>query len=677
MNPPPPGSLANPEAFAGPQRPWHVGLLAWLPWLILLVGALVTWGQYRALQDRQALLERTRFDIQANEVALGLERKLLSNTDLLRGVSGLFAASEQVDRHEFRAYVDSLQLRENYPGITAIGFSQWISASDYNQHLRTVRATGQPAYAIRPAGDRPHYSSIVYIEPFDWRNQRAFGFDMYTESNRQQAMRRAAETGRISLSDRVTLVQETDQNTQAGFLMYLPIYRKGLPINDPAQRWQALEGWAYSPIRASDLIRSFLQSDFPALAPHITLSLYAASQPSPDALLYRDEAPDHQTAATSYNTQRHIEVHGAQWLMELAQLDSWPRTDNEGDGLSVLLGGGLLTLTLASLAWVIRRSHLQIGQALRETVLANHQLAQSQIALRLAGTVMAASPLGIFVTDAHRRIVSVNPAFTRITGWPEAQVLGQAPPGLADAETPDLNVWSSVEATGTWEGDIQCRRADGSPYPQRLAITRVSNDAGDTEHFVGLFQDITQQRKAEEHIRQLAHHDYLTGLPNRALLVERAGQELQAAARYRRRPVLLFIDLDRFKPINDAYGHEMGDRVLIQVAQRLRGLLRETDLVCRQGGDEFVVLLPDHEGQDGLLFLAQKLLDAIETPYELGNLSLNLSASIGIAIYPDHGQTVDQLIQSADSAMYRAKASSGHKVWLAEAGQGAFEATGI
>ncbi len=676
MNPPPPASLANHEAFSGPQRPWHVGLLAWLPWLILLIGSLVTLGQYRALQERQALLERTRFDIQANEVALGLERKLLSNTDLLRGVSGLFAASEQVDRHEFRAYVDSLELRENYPGITAIGFSQWIAASDYSQHLRTVRAAGQPAYAIRPAGDRPHYSSIVYIEPIDWRNQRAFGFDMYTEPQRQQAMRRAVETGQVSLSQRVTLVQETDQNTQAGFLMYLPIYRKGMPVNDATQRWQALEGWAYSPIRTSDLIRSFLQSDFAALQPHIELRLYAAPQPSPDALLYHNDSTDRPTP-TGYTVQREIEVHGVEWSMEMTRLASWPQTDTEGNGLAVLLGGGMLTLTLASLAWVIRRSHLQIGQALRETVLANHQLEQSQAALRLAGTVMDASPLGIFVTDNQRRIVSVNPAFKRITGWPAAQVLGQAPPGLADAETPDLNVWSSVESTGTWEGEIQSRRADGSPYPQRLAITRVSNDAGATEHFVGLFQDITQQRKAEDHIRQLAHHDYLTGLPNRALLVERAGQELQAAARYRRRPVLLFIDLDRFKPINDAHGHEAGDTVLIQVAQRLNALLRETDLVCRQGGDEFVVLLPDHEGLDGLLFLAQKLLNAIETPYELGHLSLNLSASIGIAIYPDHGQTVDQLIQSADTAMYRAKASPDHKVWLAGEDQGAFEASGI
>jgi diguanylate cyclase (GGDEF)-like protein/PAS domain S-box-containing protein len=343
--------------------------------------------------------------------------------------------------------------------------------------------------------------------------------------------------------------------------------------------------------------------------------------------------------------------------------------DSSAGSRGVLWGGAALTLALAALAQVILRSHRKISQALRSSVDANRRLASSQAALRLAGTVMNASPLGIFVTDAQRQVVSVNPAFTRITGLHPGEVIGKQPEWfLQTQQAVDLpSMWNDVEQQGNWAGELDCRRKDGSVYPQRLAMTRVTGENGQTENCVGLFQDITEQRKAEANIRRLAHHDYLTGLPNRALLVERATQELLAASRYGHKPVILFIDLDRFKPINDAHGHETGDEVLVEVARRLGSLLRETDLVCRQGGDEFVVLLPDHHTEEGLISLAQKLLDAIETPYTVKGRSLELSASIGIAIFPEHGDTVDKLIQNADAAMYQAKAQPGQKIWLAGA----------
>lgn len=656
------------QAFSAPSAlasRW----LRWLPLVILVVGAVITWQQHRALQERVAVLEKARIDIRANEVALGLERRLLSNSDLLRGVAGLFAASEVVDRGEFKQYIDSLQLDVHYPGIQGIGFSQWLTAGQLPQHRQMVREQGFPAYDVRPAGEREHYSAIVYLEPFDWRNQRAFGFDMFTEPTRQQAMRRAVETGQAIMSGKVTLVQETDQDTQAGFLIYLPIYAKNATLASTQDRWKQLAGWAYSPVRARDLVQAFLQQEFPALNEHMALRLYADNEPSEAALLYDGRQASHKAHSLGMTTTRTIELHGTQWLLELELLDGFPLADTSAGSLGVLWGGSALTLALTALAQVVLRSHRRIDRALRSSVEANQKLAASQTALRLAGTVMEASPLGIFVTDAQQRVVSVNPAFTRITGLPAKDVIGKMPGWLAPGQhsTDLLRLWDDVKNQGSWEGELNSRRLDGSAYPLRLAVTRVVGEGGQTENCIGLFQDITEQRKAEENIRQLAHHDYLTGLPNRALLVERATQELMAAGRYGHRPVILFIDLDRFKPINDAHGHETGDEVLIEVARRLSGLLRETDLVCRQGGDEFVVLLPDHHTEDGLLRLAHKLLEAIETPYEVKGRLLELSASIGIAIFPDHGDTVDKLIQNADAAMYQAKANPAQKIWMAGA----------
>ncbi len=669
MNAPgPTNEAASPEQPSAPAATTF-GWLRWLPWAILLAGAAITWQQHLSLQERVALIERTRFNIRANEVALGLERRLQSNADLLRGVAGLFAASDQVDRDEFKQYVEGLQLERHYPGIQGIGFSQWLNAAQLPAHEAEIRGQGFAGYTVHPPGRRDHYSAIVYLEPFDWRNQRAFGFDMFTEGIRQEAMRRSVETGEAILSGKVTLVQETDEDTQAGFLIYLPVYTKHIRPDSTQDRWDKLMGWAYSPVRARDLVQAFLLQEFPALSNHVALRLYASDEPRAETLLYNDPRHSALSGPSDLRITRRLSLHGSQWLLEVEQLEGFALADTSAGSWGILWGGAALTLALAALAQVVLRSHRKIAQALRSSVDANHRLAASQAALRLAGTVMNASPLGIFVTDAQRHVVSVNPAFTRITGFQPEDVIGK-PPGwfLQTQHEADLpRMWDDVEQQGNWAGELDSRREDGSVYPQRLAITRVTGESGRTENCVGLFQDITEQRKAEANIRRLAHHDYLTGLPNRALLVERATRELLAASRYGHKPVILFIDLDRFKPINDAHGHETGDEVLVEVARRLGRLLRETDLVCRQGGDEFVVLLPDHYAEEGLILLAQKLLDAIETPYAVRGHSLSLSASIGIAIFPEHGDTVDKLIQSADAAMYQAKGHPGQKIWLAGA----------
>ena len=656
-------SQEQPSAHP-PAAAW----LRWLPWIILLAGAAITWQQYRSAQERAALVERTRFDIRANEVALGLERRLQSNADLLRGVAGLFAASDHVDRDEFKQYVEGLQLERHYPGIQGIGFSQWLSANRLPAHEAEIRGQDFAGYTVHPPGAREHYSAIVYLEPFDWRNQRAFGFDMFTENVRQQAMRRSVETGEAILSGKVTLVQETDEDTQAGFLIYLPVYAKHVRPDAIQERWNKLAGWAYSPVRAHDLVEAFLLQEFPVLSEHIAVRLYASDEPRAEALLYNDSRHSTPTPSSALRTSKVLSLHGTRWLMEVEQLDGSVLADTSLGSQGVLWGGTVLTLALTAMVQVVLRSHQKIARALRSSVAANRRLAASQAALRLAGTVMNASPLGIFVTDTQRRVVSVNPAFTRITGFEPEDVIGKPPGWFLQAqhsvELPDL--WSDVERQGSWAGELDARRKDGAVYPQRLAITRVTSDSGQTENCVGLFQDITEQRKTEANIRHLAHHDYLTGLPNRALLVERATHELLTASRYGYKPVILFIDLDRFKPINDTHGHETGDEVLVEVARRLGTLLRETDLICRQGGDEFVVLLPDHHTEGGLMQLAHKLLAAIEAPYIVkAGYSLELSASIGIAIFPEHGDTVDKLIQSADAAMYQAKAHPEQKIWLA------------
>lgn len=286
---------------------------------------------------------------------------------------------------------------------------------------------------------------------------------------------------------------------------------------------------------------------------------------------------------------------------------------------------------------------------------------KNEAGMQLASTVLDASPGGILVTDADQRIIAVNPAFTRLTGYSLEDILYQNPSILSSGrQSKDFYraMWAAIQQYGHWEGELVNRRKDGQLLPELLSISRVVDKKGNTVNYVGMFLDITERWEAETRTQYLAHHDYLTGLPNRLALTEHAAHTLTIARRYKRRLAIFYVDLDRFKPINDEYGHNVGDVILKTVAQRLLGMVRESDTVCRQGGDEFVILLPEFTDLAHLEMLAIKIRDEIQKPCLVSGIGnpLTVSASIGIATYPDDGETVETLIQAADTAMYQAKA---------------------
>lgn len=638
----------------------------WWPWLVLVVGFGLTWQQHEEAVENDAQLLQVQFDTRIKEMVLGLEQRLQSNTDLLRGVAGLFTSSDDVSREEFSTYVRGLQLADYYPGISGVGFSGFGRSDQIPALERHMRHSGIEGYKVHPAVGRPTYTSIVYLEPYTWRNERAMGYDMYSEPVRAQAMKNAVESGQATVSGKVRLLQEVETDVQAGFLLYVPIYVKGASFDNAAARWKALQGWAFSPIRAGDLVKNHLRRNHPRLEQDAIIAIYAGPTARQEDLLYRtpDDLAAPRTVLGAPDSEELLRVLGQQWLVE-----GYRRSHVASPAWKpeVLWIGGLLTALLASLVHVANRSNIQVAQALKHTLQANAQLARNEEALRLAGRVMAASPLAIVVTDPERRMLSVNPAFERITGYTGQQVMDRdLTLLLTERQLPEQqHLWETLQHEGSTEAELDGRRQDGSIFPAALTVTQVNDDAGRCSHLVVIFQDITERRKADERIRHLAHHDYLTGLPNRATLVDRATQALLAAQRYGLHPAVLFMDLDRFKPINDTYGHDAGDAVLIEVACRLKSVLRETDLICRQGGDEFVVLLPDHTSPQDLLDLAQKLVLAIQAPYDFNGTALALNASIGIAMYPEHGTTVDDLIQAADTAMYAAKQDHLHRVAVA------------
>lgn len=278
--------------------------------------------------------------------------------------------------------------------------------------------------------------------------------------------------------------------------------------------------------------------------------------------------------------------------------------------------------------------------------------------LRLHARIFENSEEGIMITDAQERIVSVNMAFCKIMGYPADEVIGQTPRLFRSERNPAgfyEDVWHQVEASGNWRGELWDRRKNGEEFPKWASISAVRDAEGKVTHYFSIFSDITERKRAEERIHYLAYYDALTGLPNRTLFFRLVDQALTEAKRNRLHGALLFIDLNRFKPINDTLGHGIGDRLLQQVGARLRAALRSEDVVARLGGDEFAVALFDVTRREHAGIVAQKLLAAFDLPFMIEGYELRVGAAIGISVYPQDGFDTETLLRLADIAMYRAK----------------------
>jgi diguanylate cyclase (GGDEF)-like protein/PAS domain S-box-containing protein len=284
---------------------------------------------------------------------------------------------------------------------------------------------------------------------------------------------------------------------------------------------------------------------------------------------------------------------------------------------------------------------------------------KSEQELGLAARIFESIGEATVITDAENNIVSVNPAFTRITGYAPEEALGKNPRILSSGRHDKeffRSMWGSINSTGRWQGEIWDRRKSGEIYPKWLSISTIKdNGTGGLRNYVAIFSDITERKEAERRIQYMAHYDMLTGLPNRALLHDRLFQYLNHASRSGKRVALLFLDLDRFKTINDSLGHTAGDLLLQSVAERLKSCLRAEDTVARLGGDEFVVVLPDIQEIEYAAVVAGKILERVAQPHAVGGVELSTTASIGISIYPHDGVDKETLVKNADVAMYKSK----------------------
>ncbi len=314
--------------------------------------------------------------------------------------------------------------------------------------------------------------------------------------------------------------------------------------------------------------------------------------------------------------------------------------------------------------YVLKDHPVRLGEAVRQALEQRRlrcEHAQVQERLRLAERAFQNTAEGIMVTDANASILSANPAFELVTGYSAEEALGRNPRFLQSGRHPPAfyrGMWTTLMEAGHWRGEIWNRRKNGEVYPQWLTISVVRDGAGRITHFVGVFSDISNIKQAQEQINFLAHHDALTRLPNRTLFRDRLAHTLAQDRQRQKTVAILFVDLDRFKTVNDTLGHRLGDDLLLEVSRRMREAVRVGDTLARVGGDEFALLLEDDAGaRDAAdaVTLARKLLKLLASPMSISGHQLVVTASIGIGLYPDDGGDSDTLIGRAERAMYEAK----------------------
>lgn len=316
-----------------------------------------------------------------------------------------------------------------------------------------------------------------------------------------------------------------------------------------------------------------------------------------------------------------------------------------------------------SLGWAELRSAPLEWQGLPAYVIGIRDITERKLdedRLRQAAVVFESTHEGVIITDAKKCIQRVNQAFTDITSYTESEVIGQTPcllnSGRHDAEF-YATMWQAIASSGHWQGEIWNRRKTGEVYPELLSISSVTNQQGTVTNYVGVFADISMLKASQSKIEFLAHHDPLTSLPNRLLLLSRLQHALQIADRDGNLLAVLMLDLDHFKYVNDNFGHLAGDELLQQVAKKIVSCLREVDTVCRLGGDEFTVLLENISQPEDAALVAQAIINTLSKTWHLSNniIEVQIGVSIGISLFPGHGDNPEELLQRADAALYQAK----------------------
>ena len=647
-----------------PRAIWHARRRFVLLPLFTVILLVVAAFELSLRQEHQRL--GSQFQRQVELLHATVQEHMRNHLATNLALKALFDSSKQVSREEFEHFAETIRDRSSgvlewTPRVSDRDRANWEA-----RHATVIRQL-RPAGGLEPAKPKAVYFPVTFMVPVNG-NEAALGYDISSNPQIAPIISNVIDTGNTQAASPIQLIQ--DNVSRPGVVVYSPVYNKS-GLNTAKERQDAFLGFVACVFR--------IDTDIDAIFDWLgnkELQLLMTIQDG-DELIYSNLPADfHRTLQLSNLTITHqMQVAGRQW-----RFSYWPAANFFSQQQSLrfnwlILGGFLLCgLTGFGLLLLTGRTARveEIVEKRTQDLLSSNEALNQEIAirqqqeneLRVAATTFE-SHEAIVVTDAEGNILRVNRAFSEITGYSAEDAIGQNPRILASGYHDQAfyrEMYRQLTKNNQWKGEIWNRRKNGTVFPELLTVTGVRDQQNRLIHYVAIFSDVSDKKAAEQEIHNLAYYDPLTNLPNRRLLLDRLQQEIAAAKRHARFGALFFLDLDHFKNLNDSRGHQVGDELLIQVAQRLHSIIRQEDTACRLGGDEFIIMVPGrflslHQATNHAAMLAEKILLAINQPFVVQGSEHHFSTSIGVTLYPETAEQPEDIIQQADTAMYRAKES--------------------
>lgn len=487
---------------------------SWLAWLSLFFGLCFTFATTYILKQQQEKNARDQFELHVQQLVAAIDKRLKDHELILRGAAGLMDVNYDASRQQWRDYIQRLSLAERYPGIQGVGYTEIFPASGLDAHVAAIRAEGFVDYSVKPEGVREIYSGIKYLEPFKGRNLAAFGYDMFSNAVRRAAMQRAVDENTTSISGKVKLVQETHGKEQAGFLMYVPIYRAGLAIETIEERWRAIKGYVYSPYRMDDLMAGIFNRD----QMQVDFQLFDGPTDELEAMLYDSSLGQKDTGQNIFLAKQNRTFFGRQWTIKVSARDGfYAQFKSHLDGLIPAMGVGISFSLFIMI--LILQGRRESAQRLADIMVDKYKSARENFQQQMSDVLSAASEVSIIVTDTEGIITMFNTGAERLLGYRGEELIGKQSPAIFHdpeeirirSEELSKQLGMQVEGFRTF---VEIPEREGSEkrewsYKHKLGyfitvslVVTPVRDAlnGNINGYLGMAEDITE-RKRVEHLK--------------------------------------------------------------------------------------------------------------------------------------------------------------------------------
>ena len=635
----------------------------WLRYTIMLaaaaLGLTLTLLADRFADDSEQTLLMQRFRQRAEILAANVVHSFQEPLNSLGMLQRLFSSIEQIDRQAFQKFAWPMF---NTPGVRSFLWLPRIVADERAAFEQRCQQWWGHDFSINEYDDqgklllaakRDIYFPVFHAVPASVERRFA-GFDAYTVAPFARIIDAAAATGSTMTSERDALSSLGLLALDDVLLIAMPVYRGEASPQTAAGRREDLLGIVAMTL---DIETVFSAANLNVLnTTNFHTSLVDQRQPG-QLLTSWSSAQDGESIPALVHSKSF--AFGSRTLtLNVEATERWV-AENRARAQGYIVPLGLLVTGLLLIPLWILLKHSEQARWLEAS---RHEDDEQRRRIELWADklylAVEQSPASVFIADLEQRIEYVNDSFVESTGFPRSEIIGQSTQILrpdTEDDTPYEAMWDAARHGRKWQGEFQTLRRDGSQFWERVLMSPLKDADDRVMSCVVIKEDITEREEARQRIEQLAYHDALTGLPNRLLLRDRFGRSQALASRMQSRVALMYLDLDRFKTINDSLGHPVGDVLLQYVVARLKACVRESDTISRQGGDEFIILLGDVRDGDAVSRVADKIHQRMAEPFEIEGHLLTTSFSIGVAIYPDDGEDFDLLLQKADTAMYHAK----------------------